>query len=42
VRTLEGHVTVLYQGEVFAEGSIQALRQDDRVLDIYLGRGKHV
>jgi branched-chain amino acid transport system permease protein len=42
VRTLEGHVTVLNQGEVFAEGSIQALRQDDRVLDIYLGRGKHV
>lgn len=42
VRTLEGHVTVLHQGEVFAEGDIEALRADDRVLDIYLGRGEHV
>lgn len=42
VRTLEGHVTVLHQGEVFAEGDIQTLREDDRVLDIYLGRRKHV
>ncbi|MBJ7536835.1 ABC transporter permease subunit [Marinomonas transparens] len=42
VRTLEGHVTVLHQGEVFAEGDIQTLRADDRVLDIYLGRRNHV
>lgn len=42
VRTLEGHVTVLHQGEVFAEGDIDTLRADDRVLDIYLGRRKHV
>lgn len=42
VRTLEGHVTVLHQGEVFAEGGIDALRADDRVLDIYLGRRAHV
>ena len=42
VRTLEGHVTVLHQGEVFAEGDIENLRADDRVLDIYLGRGEHV
>ncbi|WP_420558761.1 ABC transporter permease subunit [Roseovarius sp.] len=42
VRTLEGHVTVLHQGEVFAEGDIEALRADDRVLDIYLGRSEHV
>lgn len=42
VRTLEGHVTVLHQGEVFAEGDIQTLREDDRVLDIYLGRRKNV
>ena len=41
VRTLEGHVTVLHQGEVFAEGDIGTLRADDRVLDIYLGRRKH-
>jgi branched-chain amino acid transport system permease protein len=42
VRTLEGHVTVLHQGEVFAEGDIRTLRSDERVLDIYLGRHKHV
>ena len=41
VRTLEGHVTVLHQGEVFAEGDISTLRKDDRVLDIYLGRRVH-
>lgn len=42
VRTLEGHVTVLHQGEVFAQGDIDTLRADDRVLDIYLGRREHV
>lgn len=42
VRTLEGHVTVLHQGQVFAEGDIATLRADDRVLDIYLGRREHV
>ncbi len=42
VRTLEGYVTVLHQGEVFADGDIQTVRADERVLDIYLGRGKHV
>lgn len=42
VRTLEGHVTVLHQGELFAEGDIESLRANDAVLDIYLGRGEHV
>ncbi len=42
VRTLDGHVTVLHQGKVFAEGDIATLRSDDRVLDIYLGRREHV
>ncbi len=42
VRTLEGHVTVLHQGEVFTEGDIDSLRADERVLDIYLGRRQHV
>jgi len=42
VRTLEGNVTVLHQGEVFAEGDIGTLRSNDAVLDIYLGRGEHV
>ncbi|HEY1722982.1 MAG TPA: ATP-binding cassette domain-containing protein [Magnetospirillaceae bacterium] len=42
VRMLEGHVTVLHRGEVFAQGDIDTLRADDRVLDIYLGRRAHV
>lgn len=42
VRTLEGHVTVLHQGKLFAEGNIDTLRANDAVLDIYLGRGAHV
>ncbi|MBY6059701.1 branched-chain amino acid ABC transporter ATP-binding protein/permease [Leisingera daeponensis] len=42
VRTLEGNVTVLHQGELFAEGDIESLRANDAVLDIYLGRGEHV
>lgn len=42
VRTLNGHVTVLHQGQLFAEGDIDSLRSNDAVLDIYLGRGTHV
>lgn len=42
VRTLQGHVTVLHQGELFAEGDIENLRANDAVLDIYLGRREHV
>ena len=42
VRTLEGHVTVLHQGKLFAEGDINELRANEDVLDIYLGRGVHV
>lgn len=42
VRTLDGHVTVLHQGELFAEGDIDTLRSNDAVLDIYLGRSEHV
>jgi branched-chain amino acid transport system permease protein len=40
IRELEAPVTVLHQGGVFASGTIDELRQDDRVLDIYLGRQK--
>jgi len=42
VKTLNANVTVLHQGQVFAEGDIDTLRQDERILDIYLGRRKHV
>ena len=41
VRTLKGHVTVLHQGKLFAEGDIETLRCNDAVLDIYLGRRTH-
>lgn len=42
VADLAGHVIVLHQGQVFAQGEIEDLRKDDRVLDIYLGRRVHV
>jgi branched-chain amino acid transport system permease protein len=42
VRDLDCPVTVLHQGALFASGSIDELRRDDRVLDIYLGRQQDV
>jgi urea transport system ATP-binding protein len=41
VRQLDVPVTVFHQGAVFAQGSLAELREDERVLDIYLGRRKH-
>jgi branched-chain amino acid transport system permease protein len=38
VRELDAPVTLLHEGRVFAEGRIEQLRQDPRILDIYLGR----
>ncbi len=38
IKTLNADVTVLHQGEVFANGSIDELHEDERILDIYLGR----
>jgi branched-chain amino acid transport system permease protein len=42
VRRLDVPVTVFHQGALFAQGSLAELRRDERVLDIYLGRRKHV
>jgi branched-chain amino acid transport system permease protein len=42
VRSLDAEVIVLHQGEVFARGSIEELRRNEAVLDIYLGRRSHV
>ncbi|MBA2444843.1 MAG: ATP-binding cassette domain-containing protein [Nocardioidaceae bacterium] len=39
LRDLDAPVTMFHQGLVFASGSIEELRQDERVLDTYLGRG---
>ncbi|APR37235.1 ABC transporter permease subunit [Paraburkholderia sp. SOS3] len=38
VRALDVPVTVFHQGQVFASGSLDELRRDERILDIYLGR----
>jgi branched-chain amino acid transport system permease protein len=41
VRTLGAPITMLHEGQVFTSGSLEDLRRDDRVLDIYLGRSGH-
>lgn len=38
LRQLDAPVTMFHQGELFASGSIEELRRDERVLDTYLGR----
>lgn len=38
VRRLECRVTVLHEGSVLAEGSIDHVTQDEAVIDVYLGR----
>lgn len=39
VRQLGAPVTMFHEGQVFATGSVDELRADERVLDTYLGRG---
>lgn len=42
VRALGVPITVFHQGSVFASGSLDELRRDERILEIYLGRhGSH-
>jgi branched-chain amino acid transport system permease protein len=38
VRILDAPVTMFHEGAVFTTGSIEELRRDERVLDVYLGR----
>jgi branched-chain amino acid transport system permease protein len=38
VRELGAPVTMFHEGRIFTSGSVEDLRRDDRVLDIYLGR----
>jgi urea transport system ATP-binding protein len=38
VRALESKVTVLHEGSVLAEGSLEVVQQDERVIEVYLGR----
>ena len=38
VRALDCKVTCLHEGAVLAEGSIDAVAGNDRVIEVYLGR----
>jgi urea transport system ATP-binding protein len=38
VRSLGARVTVLHEGSVLAEGSIDHVQADPRVIEVYLGR----
>jgi urea transport system ATP-binding protein len=38
VRSLESRVTVLHEGSVLAEGSMDRVQNDPRVIEVYLGR----
>ena len=38
VRALDCRVTVLHEGRVIAEGSIDTVQADERVIEVYLGR----
>ena len=38
VRSLDARVTVLHEGSVLAEGSIDHVQNDQRVIEVYLGR----
>jgi urea transport system ATP-binding protein len=42
VDRLKALVIVLHQGKVFAQGAINELRKNETVIEIYLGRRKHV
>jgi urea transport system ATP-binding protein len=37
----DGRVTVLHQGTVLCEGKFDEVQADERVREVYLGRGKH-
>ena len=37
VRSIARKVTVLHQGSVLAEGSMEAVQNDPRVIEVYLG-----
>jgi urea transport system ATP-binding protein len=38
VRALDTRVTVLHEGSVIAQGSLDTVQNDERVIEIYLGR----
>jgi urea transport system ATP-binding protein len=40
VRSLARKVTVLHEGSVLCEGSVDEVQQDERVREVYLGRNR--
>ena len=38
VRALDTRVTVLHEGAVLAQGSLETVQNDERVIEVYLGR----
>jgi urea transport system ATP-binding protein len=38
VRNLDCQVSVLHEGRVIAEGAMDAIKSDPRVIEVYLGR----
>jgi urea transport system ATP-binding protein len=40
VRQIARKVTVLHQGSVLCEGSVDHVQNDERVIEVYLGRKK--
>ena len=40
VRSLARKVTVLHEGSVLCEGSVDEIQQDERVREVYLGRNR--
>jgi urea transport system ATP-binding protein len=38
VESIARKVTVLHEGRLLAEGTLEAVREDPRVIDVYLGR----
>jgi len=41
IRMIARRVTVMHQGEAFAEGSMEEIEANEAVRDIYLGKGAH-
>jgi urea transport system ATP-binding protein len=41
VRQIARRVTVLHQGSVLCEGTVDEVQNDERVIEVYLGRKKH-
>ena len=40
VRQIASKVTVLHQGHVLKEGTVDQVQQDEQVIEVYLGRKK--